>query len=103
MSISVVNSATFEAEVLKSEEVVMVDFYADWCMPCKVMGKTLEGMKDKVSAKIVKLNVDESPDIARTYNVMSIPTMIVFKGGELKKTVVGAIPEESVIQMLSEI
>lgn len=83
--------ANFEAEVLKSELPVLVDFYADWCGPCKMQGPIIEelaaGMAGK--AKIGKLNIDMNSAIAEKFGVMSIPTLIIFKGGEAKKTMVG--------------
>ena len=86
-----VSAATFEAEVLKNAKPVLVDFYADWCGPCKMTAPVLEKLSEAQDAvEIVKLNVDESPEIAQQYQVMSIPNLIVFKGGEPAARAVGA-------------
>ena len=94
MSVGKVSDATFEAEVLKSASPVVVDFWAEWCGPCRMIAPALEeiagSMGDKV--KIVKLNVDESPKTASKYGVMSIPTLMIFKGGEMASRQVGAAP-----------
>ena len=74
----------FEAEVLKSDKPVLVDFYADWCGPCKMQGPILEELKNKVgdAANIVKVDVDRNPDISAKYQIRSVPTIIIFKNGE---------------------
>ena len=83
------STENFEKEVLKSEKPVLVDFYADWCGPCNAMAPVIEELAKELEGKVKvgKINVDENPDIAVEYNVMSIPTLIVFKNGkEEKKT-----------------
>jgi thioredoxin 1 len=91
-----VNSANFEQEVLNAGVPVLIDFYADWCMPCKMFGpvfeSTAEEFEDKV--KFVKINIDESPDLAQKYFVMSIPTLKLVNGEELKGSYVGAMPQD---------
>ncbi|HMA74449.1 MAG TPA: thioredoxin [Xanthobacteraceae bacterium] len=104
MGVSKVSEADFEAQVLKSTEPVVVDFWAEWCGPCRMIAPALEeiaagALGDKV--KIVKLNVDENPQIAAKYNVMSIPTLMVFKNGELASRQVGAAPKAKLEQWIT--
>ena len=87
-------TANFEEEVLKSEIPVLVDFYADWCGPCQMMAPVAGEYEGRV--KIGKLNVDENPDIAVRYKVMSIPTMIIFRNGEVFSKEVGASSKKEV-------
>ena len=91
-----VNNANFEQEVLNAGQPVLIDFYSDWCMPCKMFGpvfeSTSEEFEDKV--KFVKINIDESPDLAQKYFVMSIPTLKLVNGEELKGSYVGAMPQD---------
>jgi thioredoxin 1 len=102
--ITAVSDVTFDEEVLKSEIPVLVDFWAVWCAPCQLVAPTLEYMvqtyKDKM--KIRKLNVDENPKIASKYGIMSIPTLLLFKEGELKETIIGAQPQEKIIEVVSK-
>ena len=85
------NSGNFEKEVLNSNEPVLVDFYADWCGPCKMMAPVVEELAGELEgkAKVGKINVDENQDLAMEYNVMSIPTSIIFKEGKEFKRFVG--------------
>jgi thioredoxin 1 len=98
----VINDKNFEEEVLKSEIPVLVDFYAEWCGPCKMMGPVVENIADEVGgkAKVGKLDVDQSRAIASKYNVMSVPTFMVFKDGKLADTVVGAVSKDVLMDKL---
>lgn len=99
-----ITDQTFEQEVLKSDIPVLVDFWADWCMPCRIVSPVVEelGKEYEGKAKVVKLNVDDNPDTASKYNVMSIPTLIVFKNGQPVKTVIGAQPKENIEKAIEE-
>jgi len=104
VGVSKVSDADFEAQVLKSAEPVVVDFWAEWCGPCRMIAPALEeiaagSLAGKV--KIVKLNVDENPQTAAKYNVMSIPTLMVFKNGEMASRQVGAAPKAKLEQWIT--
>ena len=86
------NPSEFEQEV--QGPVVVVDFYADWCGPCQMLAPVLEQLEKETSIKIVKINVDETPDIARAFRIMSIPTLMLFKDGKLVKKELGFMPIE---------
>ncbi len=91
MEVIKLNNENFNKEVKESNKVVLVDFYADWCGPCKMMAPIIDTIAEEIGdkAKICKLNVDEAQDIAIEYNVMSIPTLIIFKNGEVFEKLVG--------------
>ena len=91
MEVIKLNNENFNKEVKESNKVVLVDFYADWCGPCKMMAPIIDTIAEEIEdkAKICKLNVDEAQDIAIEYNVMSIPTLIIFKNGEVFEKLVG--------------
>ncbi|RRD94241.1 thioredoxin [Clostridiales bacterium COT073_COT-073] len=95
--------ANFEQEVLKSDVPVLVDFYADWCGPCKMMSPVIDELAGEFAGKVKigKLNVDESGETAKAYRVMSIPTMIVFVGGQPVDSVMGAVPKQKLVEKLN--
>jgi thioredoxin 1 len=104
MGVGKVSDADFEAKVLQSAEPVVVDFWAEWCGPCRMIAPALEELADGSLAgkvKIVKLNVDENPKTAAKYNVMSIPTLMVFKNGEMASRQVGAAPKAKLEQWIT--
>ncbi len=96
-------SSTFDESVAAGDKPVVVDFWAEWCGPCKMIAPILaEVAAEQPGVIIAKLNVDENPDIAMRFNVMSIPTLLVFQGGEVKKRLVGAKGKGQLLQELSE-
>lgn len=96
-------SNQFENEVISSRTPVLVDFYAVWCQPCKMLSPIVEGLGSKYGEKlkVVKLNVDENPDIANRYNISSIPTLILFKDGSPVKSLVGFRPQPFIEKEIS--
>lgn len=100
MKVIDVNNENFEKEVMQSDGKVFIDFYADWCGPCKMMMPIVEELSEEVDVKFVRINVDVNEEIARQFGVMSIPTFIVMeKGKELGKKI-GSTPKEELLEML---
>ena len=101
MEIIKVNSQNFEEEVIKSEKPVLLDFYADWCGPCKMLSPIIDEIAEENSEiKVVKVNVDDSQDLAMKYQVMSIPTLVVIKNGEEVNRSVGLIDKSQVLNLI---
>lgn len=99
-----ISDSNFEEEVLKTKGVVVVDFFATWCAPCKMLAPVLEEISEEVKeAKIVKIDVDENPLAANMYHVSSIPTIKIFKDGELKDSKVGFQPKEFLKEAIEEL
>ena len=103
MAVGKVSDATFDTEVLQSNEPVVVDFWAEWCGPCRMIAPALEEISGTLGnkVKIVKLNVDENPQTASKYGIMSIPTLMLFKGGEMASRQVGAAPKQKLEQWIT--
>ncbi|MPZ27827.1 MAG: thioredoxin [Micromonosporaceae bacterium] len=97
-----VTDASFAEDVLKSDRPVLVDFWAEWCLPCRKVSPLLEEIATEMSGRleIVKLNADENPETVRTYRVMSLPTLTIFKDGEPVKSVVGARPKGELVRLI---
>jgi len=89
-----VTDASFQAEVLESPEPVLVDFWAPWCGPCRAVSPVLEQISDERGLRVVKLNTDENQQVAAQYQILSLPTMILFKGGQPATKIIGAYPKK---------
>jgi len=99
-----ITDGNFEAEVMKSNVPVLVDFWAEWCEPCRRMGPVVDAVAQKFgeTAKIVKLNVDDNPSVTQRFGIKGIPTMIVFKGGKEAERLVGATNEGAIVRIIEE-
>lgn len=98
----IVNSNDFDSKVLQAEKPVMVDFFATWCGPCKRLAPVIDELTTELEGKadVYKLDIDQSPDIAARFKVNSVPTIMVFEGGQVKNKTVGAVPKQQLLQML---
>lgn len=96
-----INNTEFENEVLNGKGISLVDLFADWCMPCQMIAPIIEEISnEKAEVNFFKVNVDETPEVAIKYGVSSIPTLLIFKDGELVNKAVGAYPKESIVKLL---
>lgn len=103
-TISHVTDATFEAEVLNAAEPVLVDFWAEWCSPCRQIAPALEELaKDMGNIRVAKVNVDENPKTPGKYGVRGIPTLMVFRGGQVAGTKVGAVPKSKLYEWVRSV
>ena len=96
------NEKNFSEEVLKSDVPVLVDFWAEWCMPCKMLAPVIEELSSEANGtyKVAKVNVDEAPSLAAQYEVMSIPTVLVFRNGQITNKSLGVVPKASLLELL---
>lgn len=103
--LTIVDQSNFNAQVLQSQIPVVVDFWAEWCGPCKALTPVLEEIAAEVgkNASVVKINVDENQELAQKYGIRGIPTLIFFKEGEIKKTLVGNQPKTEILRSLNEL
>ena len=94
--------ATFDAEVTNSDKPVLIDFWAEWCGPCRMVAPIIDALAEDYDGKVkvAKLNVDENPQVSRRFNIRSIPTLLLFKNGELKETAIGLRPKPQLEQLL---
>jgi thioredoxin 1 len=99
-----ITDSNFESEVLKSEKLTLVDFWAPWCGPCKIIGPIMEELSNDYEGKVkfTKLNVDDNPNTATTYGIRGIPTVIFYKNGEVVDQVIGAVPKSELEKVISK-
>ena len=101
MSVIKVNEENFEEEVLQSEKPVLVDFFAEWCGPCKMLSPVVDSIAEEMpQIKVCKIDIDDSIELAQQYRVMSVPTLLIFQNGKVIDQSVGVIPRERILEML---
>lgn len=101
MSVTTITENNFRKEVLESKKPVLLDFWAAWCGPCRMVAPVLEEVaEERTDIRVGKVNVDEEPDLAGEFGVMSIPTLVVMKDGKVAAKIVGAVPKEEILSML---
>lgn len=104
MSVKIITEDNFEEEVLNSDKPVLLDFYADWCGPCKMMSPIIDKIAEEIeaTAKVGKINTDENMNLAEKYEIMSIPTIMIIKNGQEVKRFLGVTPKEEIIKAINE-
>lgn len=101
MSVTVVNNDNFKKEVLDSDKPVLVDFWAAWCGPCRMLSPTVDEIaKEHSEIKVCKINVDEEGELAAKFGIMSIPTLVVFKNGQIHRQAAGVRPKDAILKMI---
>ncbi len=101
MSVIYINKNNYEAEVLKADKVVLLDFFADWCGPCKMIAPALEEIAaENEHIKVCKINVDDNPELARQFKVTSIPLLVVMRDGKIVNQALGARPKDAILKMI---
>ncbi|HBD86402.1 MAG TPA: thioredoxin [Clostridiales bacterium] len=101
MSVKTITKDNFDSEVMNSDKPVLLDFWASWCGPCRMVAPILEDISNEVTTAVVgKINIDEQPELAKNFKVMSIPTLVVIKDGKIINTAVGVRPKADIIKML---
>jgi len=100
--VNIKDESQFEQEIIKSTEMILVDFYADWCGPCKMVAPILEEIAQEGIVQVAKVNVDQQPKLAERFGILSIPTMIVFQDGKEKKKLIGARSKQDLIDSISQ-
>lgn len=101
MSVTAVNQTNFQNEVLRADKPVLLDFWAPWCGPCRMVGPVLDEIaNERTDIKVGKINVDEQPELASQFNIMSIPPLVVMKRGKIANQIIGARPKAQILAML---
>ena len=101
MNVLMLTTKNIKKEAIENEHTVLIDFWAPWCRPCKLLSPVLDEIQGEVPAlKVTRVNIDEQPELAQAFGVMSIPTLVVLKGGKVKATSVGIKPKEAILEML---
>jgi thioredoxin 1 len=103
-NVSDVSDSSFETDVLRHDQPVLVDFWAAWCAPCRMLAPTVDAVAEKYagSARVVKLNVDDNPTVSQKYGIKGIPTLILFKGGKEEERIVGATSKDAIARIIDK-